>query len=160
MVNVVNETNRTYSFDTKLLCENLLEALLDIVNCPYEATVDVLLTDAETVHEINLHTRKIDRTTDVLSFPANDITPPEQFVEETLSFDPDTGHLLLGDIVLNVQQIDRQAEEFGHSVAREFAFLVTHSLLHLLGHDHMEQAQEQRMRERQREILSRIGVFR
>lgn len=106
----------------------------------------------------------IDRPTDVLSFPMCDFETPGDFdgLEETPEeyFNPDTGELMLGDIVISVEKVKEQAEKFGHSETRELAFLVAHSMLHLSGYDHMEDEERLDMEEKQREILERRGYRR
>ena len=99
--------------------------------------VDVLLTDDEGIHRINLDMRNVDRPTDVLSFPEFDLTPEELPAAEDA--DPGTGLIPLGDMVLSMERVAAQAEEYGHSRQRELAYLVTHSMLHLLGYDHLDE---------------------
>ena len=119
-----------------------MEAVLDSENCPYEATVNLLLTDAAGIREYNKNFRNIDSETDVLSFPNLEFETPGDFsgVEEQEAdcFDPDSGELVLGDIILNAARVKEQAAAYGHSERREFAFLLAHSLYHLCGYDHME----------------------
>ena len=126
--------------------------------------VDVLLTDDENIHQINLDMRQIDNPTDVLSFPMCDFETPGDFslLEETPEeyFNPDTGELMLGDIVISVEKVKEQAEKYGHSETRELAFLVAHSMLHLSGYDHMEEEERLEMEQKQSEILERRGYRR
>lgn len=145
------------------LAEMVAEAVLDHENCPYEAQIELLLTTNDAIKEINNEFRQIDKATDVLSFPmVNFVTPAEyDFLEEDEScFDPDTGELMLGNIVISKERVVAQAEEYGHSVKREFAFLIAHSMLHLLGYDHMEDEERAVMEAKQREILDQIGITR
>ena len=146
------------------IIRNVVEEALDYVECPYDADVNVVLTDNEGIHQINLDMRGIDRPTDVLSFPMCDFETPGDFdgLEETPEeyFNPDTGELMLGDIVISVEKVKEQAEKFGHSETRELAFLVAHSMLHLSGYDHMEDEERLDMEEKQREILERRGYRR
>ncbi len=152
------------NFDYEMTAEAVANEVLDLEDCPYEATVNLLLIDDEQMHEINFAERNIDRTTDVLSFPAVQYDPPADFsiCEEDISgnFDPDTGKLLLGDILISVPRVSAQAEEFGHSTRREFAFLVAHSMLHLLGYDHMVPDEESVMFEKQERVLTNLGITR
>jgi probable rRNA maturation factor len=123
--------------------------------------VDVLFTDDEGIHQINLEQRGVDRPTDVLSFPMFEWTPGEPPTEETAELDPATELLPLGDMVLNLDRAKAQAEEFGHSTQRELAYLTVHSVLHLLGYDHMDDGPMQKqMRGREEEILSSLGITR
>ena len=134
------------------------------MECPYDAEVNVLLTDNQGIRQINLDMRQIDSPTDVLSFPMCDFETPGDFsgLEETPEeyFNPDTGELMLGDIVISVEKVKEQALKYGHSETRELAFLVAHSMLHLSGYDHMEEEERLRMEDMQREILERKGYRR
>ena len=121
--------------------------------------VDVLLTDDENIHQINLDMREVDRATDVLSFPEFDLTPGEVPTEEDA--DPGTGLVPLGDMVISMEHVAAQAKEYGHSQRRELAYLVTHSVLHLLGYDHLDEGpQKQQMRAREEAILAELGITR
>ena len=161
---VENETQQSFPFDAKALLERVAQAVLDSENCPYEAAVNLLLTDGEGIREYNKNYRNIDAETDVLSFPNIEYGQPSDFsqVEENEAdyFDPDSGELLLGDIILSVDKVKEQAECYGHSQLRELAFLVTHSMLHLCGYDHMEEAEAGEMEEKQRAILEKLGITR
>lgn len=121
--------------------------------------VDVLLTNDEGIHQINLDMRDVDRSTDVLSFPEFDLQPGEMPTEEDA--DPGTGLVPLGDMVISVEHVAAQAVEYGHSRQRELAYLVTHSVLHLLGYDHLDEGpQKKQMRAREEAILSELGITR
>ena len=157
------ETDRKLPFDARKIAELVIETSLDYVKCPYETEVSLLLTTDEEIKEINRMQRQIDRATDVLSFPMADYETPGDFShldEDAGLFHPDTGELMLGDIVISVDKVFEQAEEYGHTPLREFAFLVTHSMLHLLGYDHMEPEEEKVMFARQEEILKELGITR
>ena len=142
----------------------IAEAVLDAEGCPYEATINVLLTDNEGIHGFNKEYRGIDRETDVLSFPNLDFESPADFdIDESREadyFDPDSGELILGDIIISVDKVQEQAESFGHSTKREFAFLVAHSMLHLCGYDHMEAEEAKVMEGKQEKILTDLGITR
>lgn len=121
--------------------------------------VDVLLTDDEGIHRINLDMRNVDRPTDVLSFPEFDLKPEELPAAEDA--DPGTGLIPLGDMVLSMERVAAQAEEYGHSRQRELAYLVTHSVLHLLGYDHLDEGEmKQQMRGREEAIMAFLGLER
>ena len=121
--------------------------------------VDVNITDDAGIHEINLEMRDVDRATDVLSFPVFDLVPGELPDEEDA--DPGTGLIPLGDMVISLEHVTAQAQEYGHSNRRELAYLVTHSVLHLLGYDHLAEGYHKRqMREREETILSELGITR
>ena len=132
------------------------------VDTPCE--INVLVTDDASIRAINKAYRNIDKATDVLSFPMCDFETPGDFShhEETPEeyFDPDTGELLMGYIVISVDKVKEQAEKYGHSQTRELAFLVAHSMLHLSGYDHMEDDERIQMEDMQREILERRGYRR
>ncbi|MBQ7265839.1 MAG: rRNA maturation RNase YbeY [Firmicutes bacterium] len=117
-----------------------------------EFEVSVTVTDPDTVHGLNKKYRDTDRTTDVLSFPLNER-------EDILSLDK-SEKLYLGDIVLNGEKVVSQAEEYCHSLKRETAFLTAHSMLHLLGYDHMVKEEETVMFAKQEEILTIMGITR
>ena len=158
-VTVEYEAEEKLDLPYEEIIKNVIEESLDYVECPYDAEVNVLLTDNAGIHQINLDMRGIDNPTDVLSFPMCDFETPGDFshLEETPEeyFDPDTGELLMGDIVISVDKVKEQAEKYGHSQTRELAFLVAHSMLHLSGYDHMEDEERIQMEDMQREILER-----
>lgn len=148
-------------FDVKETAELMIETVLEHEGCPYEAQVELLLTTDEEVHMMNREHRGIDRPTDVLSFPMLDVRTPGDLsgVEEMPdAFDPESGELMLGDIVISKDKVIAQAEEYGHSLKREYAFLIAHSMLHLLGYDHMEDDERLLMEQRQREIMEMAKI--
>lgn len=145
------------------LAEKVIEAALDYVGCPYEAQVNLLLTDNASIHEMNRQFRGIDRPTDVLSFPMVEYEVPGEFgflEEQEDCFDPETGELVLGDIVISKEKVLEQAEAYGHSAEREYAFLIAHSVLHLTGYDHIEEKDRMVMEAKQREILEQLQILR
>ena len=149
--------------ECETLAKKVVEEALDYVNCPYEAQVNLLLTENEQIHEMNREFRGIDRATDVLSFPMIDYPEPGTFdslEEKEDCFDPESGELTLGDIVISKEKVLSQAEEYGHSPKREYAFLIAHSVLHLTGYDHMEEEERQVMEQKQREIMERLDILR
>ena len=150
-----------------LPCEELatkvIEAALDYEECPYEVEVNLLLTMNDEIHEMNQNFRQIDRATDVLSFPMIDYEEAGnfEFLEDVMdAFHPESGELMLGDIVISKEKVISQAEEYGHSVEREYAFLIAHSMLHLFGYDHMEDEERIVMEAKQKEILEQLQIFR
>lgn len=157
------EGNLTLPLACESLAARVVEAALNYVNCPYEAEVNLLLTMNDEIHEMNQHFRGIDRATDVLSFPMIDYMEAGNFdfLEEAMEyFDPETGELVLGDIVISKEKVISQAKEYGHSIEREYAFLIAHSMLHLFGYDHMEEAERITMEEKQKEILEQLQILR
>lgn len=145
------------------LARTVIEAALDYEECPYEAEVNLLLTTNEEIQKMNAEFREIDRATDVLSFPMVDYEEPGEFefLEEADEyFHPETGELMLGDIVISKEKVLSQSEEYGHSPRREYAFLIAHSMLHLMGYDHMEEEERLCMEAKQRDILDRLNILR
>lgn len=125
----------------------------------FPCEVDVLVTSDEEIHALNRETRQIDKATDVLSFPAFDLRPGELPGPEDA--DPGTGLVPLGDMMISMEHAAAQAKEYGHSNRRELAYLVVHSVLHLLGYDHMDEGPEKaQMREREEAILAELGITR
>ncbi len=161
---VENETEVQYPFDVQQTVEAVAEAVLAAEKCPYEVQVNVLLTDNRGIREFNREYRRIDRETDVLSFPNLEYAVPGSFEipreQEADCFDPDSGELILGDIILSVDRVAVQAKQYGHSQRRELAFLVAHSMLHLCGYDHMEPEEAAVMEHRQEQVLNALGITR
>ena len=161
---VENETQTEFDFDIKQVFDLVAEEVLDSENCPYEAQVNLLVTDNEGIREYNRQYRNMDSSTDVLSFPMLPFETEADFglVEghEADYFDPETGELLLGDIIISADKVTEQAEKYGHSAKREFAFLTVHSLLHLCGYDHMETEEAKVMERKQEEVLGRLSITR
>lgn len=159
-----NETSFEFDFDWKNIYEQVALAVLDSEECPYETEVDLLLTDNQGIHKFNLETRGIDSPTDVLSYPNVEYDVPGNFeiaeTQEMVCFDPDSGELILGDIIISVDRVVSQASEYGHSHKREFAFLVAHSMLHLCGYDHMTPEEEREMIQKQEAVLNHLGITR
>lgn len=158
------ETEVDFDFDYETLAKEVVEFSLEHELFPYEAEVNLTLTDNAGIHAINKEYRQIDRPTDVLSFPMLSYEAPGDFSflsdENEDDFNPDTGEVMLGDIIISVDKVKEQALEYGHSEKREFAFLITHSMLHLFGYDHMEPDEAAVMEEHQRKILDALGITR
>lgn len=161
---VENETDVTFEFDVEEIVKLVAEEILDCEKCPYEAQINVLLTDNEGIRYFNKEYRDIDRETDVLSFPNLDFDEPGNFdIDEDMEadyFDPESGELILGDIIISVDKVKEQAENYGHSRKREFAFLVAHSMLHLSGYDHMEPEEAAIMEQKQEAALQKLLITR
>lgn len=146
------------------VARTVIEAALEYEGCPYEAEVSLLITTDEEVRKLNHSARGLDRTTDVLSFPMLEYDRPGDFgwleSEPQDAFNPETGELMLGDIVISKDKVLAQAQEYGHSPLREYAFLIAHSMLHLFGYDHMEEEDRILMEERQRGIMEKVNILR
>ena len=164
---IENEIDAKFDFDYNEVIESVINEAANYVGCPYEISVEVTIVDNETIRQINKEQRDIDNPTDVLSFPMVEyemagefefLDKDDPYVYEY--FEPDTGELILGDIVISSDKVYSQAEEYGHSVKRELGFLVAHSMLHLFGYDHMEDEERVVMETKQKEILERLGITR
>ncbi|KAB1439581.1 rRNA maturation RNase YbeY [Candidatus Galacturonibacter soehngenii] len=162
--NIEVETKLEFDFDYKEMIHRVINEVLDYEACPYESEVNLILTDNEEIHKINKEYRDIDRPTDVLSFPMIDFEIAGDFslVEEKEEdyFNPETGELVLGDIIISIDKVLEQATNYNHSVMREFAFLIAHSVLHLCGYDHMEPEEARTMEAKQRAILEKLNILR
>lgn len=144
--------------EARRLIQRAISAALREEKVPDDCEVSVLLTDNEGIHELNRDYRGVDRPTDVLSFPANELSPWE-FDADLCERDPETGRVFLGDMAISLEKCEAQAEEFGHSFERELMYLTVHSTLHLLGYDHVDEAEMKRqMRGREDVIMSRLGI--
>ena len=158
------ETKVDFTFDYEALAAKVIDFTLDHEAFPYECEVNLTLTDNEGIREINREYREIDKPTDVLSFPmlsyemAGDFSQLEDDYDD--NFNPDTGEIMLGDIIISVDKVAEQAESYGHSEEREFAFLIVHSMLHLFGYDHMTPEEAAEMEEKQRIILNELQILR
>ena len=141
------------------LIKKAVNRALDAENIDAPCIVSVLLTDDEGIREMNRQFRDTDRSTDVLSFPLNELQPGD-FDADICETDPGTGSVMLGDILINIPQCAVQGEEFGHGFDRELTYLTVHSVLHLLGYDHIKPEDETVMTARQEEVLSRFGIER
>ena len=146
---IEDESSITLPIEAESIANLVVEAALDYIQCPFEAEVNLLLTDDEAIHEMNQEFRQVDRSTDVLSFPMLEY-----------AFNPETGELMLGDIVISKEHVLAQAEAYAHSPKREFAFLIAHSMLHLFGFDHMEEEERMIMEAKQREIMEKVQILR
>lgn len=144
------------------LIRKVIRTALELEGVTLRCEVDVLLTNDAGIHAINKEMRDVDAPTDVLSFPEFEFTPGEPPTEDDEELcDPATGLLPLGDMVLSMERVEAQAAEFGHSNRRELAYLVTHSVLHLLGYDHLDEGpQKKQMRAREDAIMEELGILR
>ncbi len=157
------EVEVDWDIDCASLAKEVAEKVLEMESCPYDASVNLVLTDNEEIKRVNTEFRNILAPTDVLSFPMIPFEAPADYsvVEEDDSyFDLDTDELLLGDIMISAERAAAQAKEFGHSVKREFCFLVAHSMLHLLGYDHMTPEEAAVMEKKQSDALEELGITR
>ncbi|MFO3665624.1 rRNA maturation RNase YbeY [Anaerococcus sp. ENR0831] len=142
---ISNETNEKIDMDEKL--KSVVKTVLETEGLPLEYEVSITFVDIDEIHKLNKEFRNVDRPTDVLSFPMD-----EDFSIEGV----DT---MLGDIVISMDIAKDQAKDFGHSLDREIMYLTAHSMLHLLGYDHMNEAEKTEMRAREKEVMKILGVF-
>lgn len=165
-ISIEYESDISLNIDYETIIESVVLKALDIEECPYEVDLSIILTNNEDIQEINKMYRDIDAPTDVLSFPMIEFDMPSDFsgLEESVNdcFNPESGELLLGDIIISVEKVMDQAEEFGHSSKRELAFLVAHSMLHLFGYDHNDNTSDDDliMERKQEYILKTLKIGR
>ena len=134
-------------------------AALDTEGVAVSCEIDLLITDDAGIRQINLEQRGIDRATDVLSFPMFELTPGEH--PDAADADPETGLVPLGDVVISLERAEAQAVEYGHPLAREVSYLAVHSVLHLLGYDHMDEGEmKAQMRAREEKVLTGLRLTR
>lgn len=136
--------------------ERIVGQCLSYENIDYGCEVGVTFVDDDAIRTLNREHRKLDRKTDVLSFP---MLSDVRSVEKT-DIDPETGLVYLGDVVISVETAMRQAEEFGHSLEREIAFLTVHSMMHLMGYDHIGESDRRIMRTHEEAVLDELNIKR
>ena len=135
------------------LIRKAVQMALDAEGVDEPCLISVMLTNDEGIRAVNREFREIDRATDVLSFPMNELTPGE-FDPAACDRDPETGALMLGDMMISLERCQAQGEEFGHGFGREIQYLTVHSVLHLLGYDHVDEGEMKRqMRAREKAIM-------
>ena len=140
------------------LVRRAAKAALKAQGVDEDCIINIMLTDDGGIHAINLEQRGVDAPTDVLSFPMNELTEGE-FDAEVCEYDFESGKVLLGDMVIDLERCARQGEEFGHGFARELSYLTVHSVLHLLGYDHLDEGErKKRMREQEEAVMEIIGL--
>ena len=145
--------------ERKAFIRKVIRTALAAEGVDFPCEVDVLLTNDARIHELNREQRGIDRPTDVLSFPAFDLQPGA--LPEPADADPGSGLVPLGDMVVSLERAAAQAKEYGHSNRRELAYLTVHSVLHLLGYDHLDEGpQKAQMRAKEEEILEKLDIIR
>ncbi len=157
------EYDKDLGINYEEIADKIINAALDYEECPYEAEVSLTLVDNNRIHDINKEFRDIDRPTDVLSFPMVEYDDAGEFAfleDEDDCFNPETGELMLGDIIISLDKVEEQAIAYGHSFTREYAFLIAHSMLHLMGYDHMTDDDASIMEAKQRAILDNLNITR
>jgi len=157
---ILRRERRAGSFGDARLIRRAIRAALAAEGVDVPCEISVLLTDDAGIRAVNRDFRNVDRPTDVLSFPMLELTPGA-FRADSAALDPETGRLALGDMMISCERAAAQAAEYGHSAAREIAYLTVHSVLHLLGYDHEDEGNMKRqMREREEAILPLLGLGR
>lgn len=165
-INFWDEIKEEINEEELALAQKVVEHVLLKEGCPFDCEVNLTMTNNAGIQEVNREFRDMDKPTDVLSFPNCEFDIPgefSQFREEEVYFDcfnPENGYFVLGDIMISRNKMLAQAEEYGHGVTREFAFLIAHSVLHLIGYDHMEEADAKCMEAKQNEYLNDLGITR
>ena len=162
-IQIEYETERQLNIDYEKLASRVAAHILETEHCPYDVSVSLVITDNEEIKKVNQEFRSIGAPTDVLSFPMIPFETPADYSiveDQDEYFDLDTEELVLGDVMISVDKVFAQAEEYGHSVEREFSFLFAHSMLHLLGYDHMEPDEAAVMEAKQAKALEDLGITR
>ena len=161
---IFKEVEFKFDFDYNKTINDVINESLDYIKCPYETEINVTLTDNEKINEINKEYRGMDKPTDVLSFPMIEYETPGEFdflKEMTFDyFEPETGQLVIGDIIISVEKVKEQALKYNHSDERELAFLTAHSMFHLFGFDHEDDDEMEVMEKMQEEVLSNLKIER
>jgi len=134
------------------IVRSVLQKTAEVYDISVQTEVSVVLANDQYIHELNRQYRGKDCPTDVLSFALNEGEDPEVIDAP--------GEVLLGDIIISIETATRQAEEYGHSLERELAYLTVHGILHLLGYDHMTEEEKSEMREEEEYVLSLLGIHR
>jgi len=165
-INFWDEITEEINEEELALAKKVIEHILQKEGCPFDCEVNLTLTDNDGIQVVNKEFRDMDKPTDVLSFPNCDFDTPgdfSQFRDEDVYFDcfnPENDFFVLGDIMISRDKMLAQAEEYGHGVTREYAFLIAHSVLHLIGYDHMEEEEAKHMEAKQNEYLNDLGITR
>lgn len=157
---IENEQNKEeFTTEMSSLIQTVCQKVMESEECDFDAQISLTITDNENIRQINNEHRGIDRPTDVLSFPMLEFDENGDIIENEFEYDEDM--IMLGDIVISMERAREQAIEFGHSFTREIAFLTAHSMLHLLGYDHVDDEEGERiMCQKQEAVLSGLGITR
>lgn len=165
-INFWDEIKEEINEDELTLAQKVIGHVLLKEGCPFDCEVNLTMTDNAGIQAVNKEFRDMDKPTDVLSFPNCEFDVPgefSQFRNEDVFYDcfnPENNYFVLGDIMISRDKMCAQAEEYGHGITREFAFLIAHSVLHLIGYDHMEETDAKCMEEKQNLYLNELGITR
>ena len=156
-INIVFDRFSLHKLSVTHIIHKCIEAALDAERIFVPCEINVLVTDDAGIQGINRVSRSIDQPTDVLSFPMFQLEPGNPPENWDSYIDPETGRCPLGDMAISLERATMQAKEFGHSVRREVGYLTIHSVLHLLGYDHLDEGlQKAQMRKREKLIVSKL----
>lgn len=153
-ININFDCLSIHQIPVTMIITKCIKATLDAQNVPVPCEINVLVTNDKGIHAINLASRNIDKPTDVLSFPMFQFTPGELLEDWSDFLDPETGLCPLGDMAISLERAKSQAKEFGHSLHREVGYLTIHSMLHLLGYDHLDEGEEKKQMREQEELIA------
>jgi probable rRNA maturation factor len=158
MVNILLETEEGFERYSTVEAQvaDAVNKAVERTGGPEKAQIGLLIVGDESIHELNMEHRGVDRPTDVLSFPL--LEPGEKITQADI--DPETGEVVLGDIVISLPAAERQAIEYGNTLAREVSFLAVHGTLHLLGYDHEDDGERHEMRKLEEAVMESVGLRR
>ena len=166
-IDIVSNDKYKFDFNIKNLTKRIAETIFEIEKLPYDFSFNLSIVSKSYIRKINKLERNVDKETDVLSFPNIPFVKPSSFkrfiTKENIDvsiIDINTKTIFLGDILICYQVMMKQAKLYGHSIKREFAFLVAHSILHLLGYDHEIYNDEKKMFDKQEKVLTKLGITR
>ena len=152
-INLSFDQKRLANLGMSIHLRRCIQQALEFQGVDVPCEINVLVTDNEGIRAINHASRQIDSATDVLSFPMFELTPGKLPEDWEPYYDPDTGRVPLGDMCISLERAMEQAQEFGHSIKREIGYLTVHSVLHLLGYDHLDEGPMKRQMRRQEETI-------
>ena len=159
--------DKVFAFNVENLTERILAEAMLIEKVPFDISINISIVADKKIKNINKEERNIDKVTDVLSFPVVDLKKPATYNSfyknkkiDIDYLDLDTNTVFLGDIVINKNRVLSQSKLYNHSIKREYAFLLTHSFLHLVGFDHMKKIDEEKMCKEQEKILTKLKISR
>ena len=156
-INIVFEQLSLQKFTIPAIIKKCIQSTLDAERISVPCEINVLITDDAGIQIVNRETRELDKPTDVLSFPMFQLEPGNPPVDWEEYQDPDSGRVPLGDMCISLERAVAQAQEFGHSTRREVGYLTIHSMLHLLGYDHLDEGpMKKQMRGREEAIAATI----
>ena len=145
----------------EVIIEKVIQKCFEVEHInPTSLYICVTLTNPENIHEINKEYRNIDKETDVLSFPMFEKDELDKLINKNAEAKTEILQDIMGDIIISIQRVEEQAEEYGHSFEREFAYMLVHGFYHLRGYDHMLEEEKAQMREKEENVLSQLNITR